>query len=755
MADPPDRGFEAAGTRSVAAGQIGVAATGDQAHIDARVTNLAAGAIPEPTGVAAPARTHNLPRPPVRVFVGREAALGQIHSALADKASAVVTQAVYGLGGVGKSELALQHAAACQADYTLIWWITAEDEAQVDTGLAALAARLCPEIAMAGTTGDAAKWAIAWLQTHRKWLLILDNVNNPAEIGPLLGQLVGGHILVTTRRDTGWDQIANPIRLDVLEPDPAAELITSRTGRHDNTDQDAAASIAAELGRLPLALDQAAAYISQTRITPATYLQRLQQHPAVMYAASGTGQDQRTISRVWDITIEAIRARQPSAIKLLHILACYASDGIPRVILGGRDDTDHLAMDEALGMLASYSMITLTPDAVSMHRLVQAVISARQPERDENTAFGGDDPLAVALSWLDDAIPDHPDTNVAEWPLLRAIVPHAESLSNHYQLQAGPQRLGRLQNEIGLFLNVQGDYERALAFRESALRIYETVFGPDHPRTATLMAGLAVTYVNIGRLADAIPLEERALQITENTLGPDHPNTATWLNNLALSYADLGRYDDAVPLAERALRITENALGPDHYSTAIRLGNLATIYYELGRYNDAVPFVERAVRITKTTLGPDHPNTALQWGNLANLYKQLGRYDEALPLEEQVLRITENTLGPDHPDTATCMLNLADSYTELRRYDEAMPLGERALQIFENTLGPNHPSIAICMENLAVIYADLGQYNDAIPLAERAVHITENALGPDHPRSVRYRKNLASLNKQSEKYDDA
>ena len=173
-----------------------------------------------------------------------------------------------------------------------------------------------------------------------------------------------------------------PIRLDVLAPGPAADLIAARTGSDDQAGRDAAASIAAELGYLPLALDQAAAYITQTRITQAGYLQRLREHPAVMYAA-GDGQAQRTIARVWDITIEAIAARHPAAITLLHILACYAPDNLPRVVLGGDDDPDRLAVDEALGVLASYSMITLTPDAVSMHRLVQAVILARQPPDDD------------------------------------------------------------------------------------------------------------------------------------------------------------------------------------------------------------------------------------------------------------------------------------------------------------------------------------------------------------------------------------
>jgi tetratricopeptide (TPR) repeat protein len=651
MTVPPGGDIEASGTRAVAAGQIGVAATGDHARVDARSTSLAAGAIPDPAAVAAPPGTQNLPRRPARIFVGRTGALDQLSGALAADASAVITQAIYGLGGVGKTELALHYADAHRAAYPFIWWVTAEGQAQLQAGLAGLAARLCREIALAGTTADAAEWALGWLQAHDRWLLILDNVSDPDDVEPLLGQLTGGHILVTTRRDTGWDQIADPIRLDVLDPGPAAELLTGRTGRRDDTDRQAAASIAAELGYLPLALDQAAAYITQTRITMADYLQRLRQHPAAMYAAAGIRPSQRTIARLWDITIDAIQALNPAAITLLHILACYAPDGIPRAILGGEDDADMLAVDEALGMLASYCMITLTPEAVSLHRLVQAVILARQPPADAGSAFGGQSPLTTATDWLNNAIPAEPDTNVAGWPLLRTLIPHGQNLATHFPAGTQPGTLGRIQNELAIFHSSQGQHGQALALRQSALEISEAALGPDHAETAAALANLAVTYWRLGRHAEALPLQQRALQITETALGPDHHSTAIRLGNLAATYGELGQADKALPLQQRALQITEAALGPHHPDTALRLGNLAVTYSELGQADKALPLHQRALQITEAALGPDHPRTAIRLGNLAATYRELGQADKALPLHQRALQITEAARGPDHPDT--------------------------------------------------------------------------------------------------------
>jgi hypothetical protein len=242
----------------------------------------------------------------------------------------VVTQAVYGLGGVGKSELALQYAGAHRDDYGLVWWITAANTGQMETGLAGLAGRLCPVVAVAGTTSDAVGWAIGWLQSHDGWLLILDNVEETDDVEPLLGQLGGGHVIVTSRRDADWGRLADPLRLDVLAPDAAAQMLMLRTGEHDAADEQSAAQIAAELGFLPLALDQAAAYIVQQRISPAAYLDSLRRNPARMHAAGTSAQ--RTITRLWDLHITAIRDQNPAAPRLL---------GDHRPLRTGCDPADH------------------------------------------------------------------------------------------------------------------------------------------------------------------------------------------------------------------------------------------------------------------------------------------------------------------------------------------------------------------------------------------------------------------------------
>ena len=727
MTDLPDSPVTASGERSISAQVVsGIAVTGDNAAIQAWTVVLPRSGIPLPDQVSLTARLDNLPRAPNPVFGGREEELARLGQDLSPCANAVATQVVYGLGGVGKSELALQHAHSHRDDYQLVWWITASDPGQIQAGLASLGGRLCSEIALAGTTPDAARWATGWLQAHTGWLLILDNVEDSGDVEALLAQLRKGHIILTTRRDVDWQPMAVPMGLDILRPGPAAEILIRKTGHAAPADLRTAADIAAELGYLPLALYQAAAFIIQARLTLGGYLTRLRQQPQRMHGY-GTGSAQPTVARLWDITVAAIRDHDPGAADLLRILACFAPDGIPRILLGADDPS--VQIDEQLGVLASYSMITLTTETVSIHRLVQAVILAdTQP-----LVLSSPDPRETALKWLGTILSDNPSSDLRAWPLLRALVPHAERLMGHFPDNDQSEALYHVLREMGAFLHYQGNYEQALAMRASALAIAEARLGPDDSEIAHCLAGLAATYRALGWASAALPLGERALRIATARLSPGNPDLAILLGNLASTYRALGRPADALPLFEQALHVTETALGPDHPDLAIRLGNLAATCKDLGRLAEALALFERARHVTESALGPDHPDMGIRLGTLAATYRALRRPEDALPLEQRALQITEARLGPGHPDMGIRLANLAATYRDLGQPAKALPLAKRALQVTEATLGPHHPSVAIRLANLAATYNALGRSDAALSLDRRALRITEATLGPDHP----------------------
>ncbi|MEU6573983.1 FxSxx-COOH system tetratricopeptide repeat protein, partial [Streptomyces sp. NPDC046805] len=650
MTDPQTP--RASGGRSAAAGHSsGVIATGDQARIEQRTLVLPPGTLQAAVPGEAVTRLNNLPAPDSRVFKGRDDALTFLQ-ALPATGTGIVAQSVRGMGGVGKSTLVLHHAHAhLAAGHGPVWWIEASSAPAITAGLAALATALNP--VHAGLPLDeAAEWGVMWLQGRTGWLLVFDNAEEPADLRPYLGRLSTGQVLITTRRDLPWHDLGTALRLDTLTPESSLVVLQEITERLTETDAAALAELADELGHLPLALQQAGAYLAQTRTSADSYLRRLRADPAGALAATPPGDpQQRTIAQLWSVTLSAVQAADPHAVELLRVLAYCAPDPLPRHVLATALPTPQ-AVDHALGVLAAYSMITLTETAVTVHRLVQAVLRSTSPNPTPQArprgirrmlyrrqAIAPPHPSDAVLSLLHAALPPGGPEDTRTWPEWQTLLPHVEAMSGYREMRETPE-LAALLGRAALYSSARGQANSALPLEERALHIAETTLGPDHPTTAVRLGNLARTFSALGRHTDALQLEERALHITETTLGPDHPDTAVCLGNLARTFSALGRHTDALPMEERALHIAETTLGPDHPDTALHLGNLASTYSALGRHTDALPLEERALHITETTLGPDHPTTALHLGNLASTYSALGRHTDALPLEERALHIT-------------------------------------------------------------------------------------------------------------------
>ncbi|MFK0153966.1 FxSxx-COOH system tetratricopeptide repeat protein, partial [Streptomyces sp. NPDC090493] len=632
----------ASGGRSAAAGQSsGVIATGDSARIEQRTLVVPPGALQPAVPIETIAQLNNLPALDSPVFEGRDSALATLRE-LPSTGTGIVTQTVRGMGGVGKSTLVLHHAHAhLAAGWGPVWWIEASTPTTVTTGFASLATALNP-IHGALPLDEAADWAVAWLQSRTGWLLVFDNAEEPADLAPYLGRLSTGQTLVTTRRDLPWRDLGTPLRLDSLTPEASLRVLQEITGRHTDGDAAGLAELADELGHLPLALQQAGAYLAQTRTGATNYLAQLRADPAGVLAATAPGDPhQRTIAQLWSVTLDAVQAQDRHAVELLQILSYCAPDPLPRRILATALPTMR-EVDQALGVLAAYSMITLADSTVAVHRLVQTVVRSTTPTAmpipqlrrmlrllRRSRPASEPHPCASAVDLLYAAMPPGPPGEVQSWPAWQELLPHTQTVYTHYASADTPANLATLLGQAAFYLMARG---------QAAL---------------------------------ALPLEERALAVTKTALGPDHPTTATRLNNLAAVLDDLGRYAEALPLAERALAVTEAALSPDHPTTATRLNNLASVVSNLGRHVEALPLKERALAITEAALGPDHPDTALRLGNLANTLSDLGRHAEALPLEERALAITEAALGPDHPDTALRLNNLATNFSDLGRHAEA------------------------------------------------------------------------------------
>jgi tetratricopeptide (TPR) repeat protein len=697
-------------------------------------------------------RVVNVPRTE-HTFVGRADELELLTDALItldERApGGVVVQAMHGLGGVGKSTLAAYWARAHAVDYEVVWWITADTPPSLDAGLADLAVALEPDCGGQPLKTLTAR-AIAWLAAHRRWLLVLDNVTDQASIAPLLDRASTGRAVVTSRLAEGWHRLgATVIRLGVLTEEQATELLTSiATQDRNDADLTGSADLATELGCLPLAIEQAAAYIHQTHLSPAAYLALLQENPAVMYDQTARGADaERSIARIWRVTLDAL-GETALAGHLLRTMAWWASESIPRFLL--EPVADPVDVTNSLSSLAAFNMITLNTDTVTVHRLVQAVArtpDANDPHR-QHTAIDAAHDQATHL--LIQACPADP-LDPAMWPTWRSLLTHVDALAS----RGDSDDTVFLLDRSATFLQNQGALARAVAYFERALASGQRLHGDDHPLTMDVRNNLALAYRDIGDLERAVDLTEHTLADRERVLGPDHPETLTTRGNLASIYRDAGDLKRAIELNKRTAADCERVLGRDHPDTLRVRSNLAVAYGEAGDLEQAIPLSEQTLADRERVLGPDHPDTLVSRNTLALAYQEAGDLERAIELTERTLADRERVLGPDHPRTLTSRHNLALAYGKAGNLEQEIRLYEQTLADRERVLGPDNPETWNTRSSLAVAYSEAGDLERGIPLSEQSLAQRERVLGPDHPRTLLARYNLARAYQQAGNMDRA
>ncbi len=666
---------------------------------------------------AMPARQpHTLPFASLGpLFMGRDADLDKLRAALAaGKGAAVVGRALHGLGGVGKTRLAIEYAWRHEAEYSALLFVRADDPATLDANLAALAGAEALDLAEKEAREDAAKIeaALRWLADHPTWLMILDNVDDEkavATVTNLMTRLKGGHVIVAARA-SNFPASLRTLELDVLDQDAATAFLLERTRDRRAPaadDENQARELARELDGLALGLEQAGAYIATQRIGFAGYLKLWRESRekvldwfdrTLMTYNHDTG-----LAATWATSVDRI---SPESRRLLERLAMLAPDPIPNSLLDFAvpgEAADYDAHQARAGLYA-YSLITRAtgeggaPNGFIMHRLVQDFAKQTMTEERRGEALRG------ALGWVNGAFAGAGEpSDVRSWPALDPLAPHALTVARRADEAEIAEPTVELFNELALLFQARARY------------------------------------------AEAEPLLRRALAIAEAIYGPDHPEVAICLNNLALLLEEMNRSGEAEPLYRRALAIGETSLGPDHPDVATRLNNLAVLLRATDRAAEAEPLLRRALAIGEASFGSGHPTVAVRQSNLANLLLKTNRPGEAEPLYHCALAIFEKSLGPDHPDVAICLSNLASLLSATNRSDEAEPLLRRALTIDEASYGPAHPRVATDLNNLGVLLHDNSRPSEAEPLFRRALAIWQKTFGTDHPNTVGVRHGLAAL----------
>jgi tetratricopeptide (TPR) repeat protein len=614
--------------------------------------------------------------PRIASFTGRADELDRLDAILMQDKPAAVTQAsvgraaVQGMGGVGKTSLAVEYAHRYRSLYAGVCWCSAETRTGLLSALAGLAVTLGAATAEEGDVEKAAKAALGRLAEQRAtWLLVYDNVPAPDAIADLLPS-AGARVLITSRF-SDWSELADEVALDVLPLEEAVAFLQGRTGRG----YAGAQTLAEALGCLPLALDHAAAYCKRAQIRFADYATKASS--LIDAAPRGVGY-LRSIAATFNIAIIEAVVQCPAAETLMAYLAQCAPERIPMTLVEGAVEEEVERMT-ALAALAEVSLLKHDPfedgtPAVTVHRLVQAVARAR------SKANGlAQDAVARLIARLVAIYPgDETRSNPRSWSLCRQLTPHVLALRDTAG-DAAREIADWLQLLVraGRYFQGGAQYPLATLLLRDTLAIREKALGPEHPHVGASLNNLAFVLKDQGDFAAARPLFERALAIQEKALGPEHSTTATSLDNLAVLLASQGDLAGTRPLYERALVIRENKLGPEHPDTGASLNNLAFLLQAQGDLAGARSLFERALASFERALGPEHQDTNCTRCNLSRLLLLIGRRTEALTLGETALTAHAEVLGSGHPWTKDSARVTADALDALGRTEEAKALREK------------------------------------------------------------------------------
>ncbi|MEV5321731.1 FxSxx-COOH system tetratricopeptide repeat protein [Streptomyces sp. NPDC052687] len=714
-------------------------------------------------------------------FVGRQALLRAVEEQLsAQDTAAVLPHALHGLGGVGKSQLALEYIYTHQHQYKVVCWIPAEREPMILAALAGLAAQLgvAPRqdsvgAPTANTAVPAVLDALRSGSPYDNWLLVFDNAEDIEVVRRYFPTNGPGKVIVTSR-NRGWERVATPLPVNVFEREESIELLQRRLPALPDEDAD---RLARALGDLPLAVEQAGAWLAVTGMLVDEYLDMLEQRsPDILELDTGHPDYPVNVAAAWDISLERIEEKNPGARQLLDICASMAPEPIPRSMLRGSRGIsitpevdpllrESIKLNRAIRDLSQFSLIKVDPrsDTLQMHRLLQTVLLAKlAPEERER--------MRDAAHLLLSAAKPGDYGSSLEWRAYQRLLPH---ILASRAVTSTDTFVRELVYSTVLFLYYWGDHEGAADLGRQAWTAWLAASGEEDGHVLRMAKSYAFMLRQIGQIPESIPITEQALKASRRTdvdpevlidslcemadarryqgrfaeardlgkeatelarslFGPDDPTTLRATHSWGVDLRLCGQFREALPLDQENARQRELLLGPASFFTLNTLNGLSIDMRESGNYPEARDFQEGVYRSARSAFGDEHPLTLRIARNLAVCRRRDGALEEAAELAAETLRRFNARYGPDHADSLSTAVNYAVDQRLAGELESSRQLGETTARRYAARLGEQHAYTLLTKANLAATLRALGALDAAQEIEDDAARRLVETVGADH-----------------------
>ncbi|MFG3103192.1 FxSxx-COOH system tetratricopeptide repeat protein [Streptomyces sp. NPDC048182] len=681
-------------------------------------------AVPQVWGRRIPPRNHN--------FTGRDELITQLHERLGDRRAAIVPQAFFGLGGVGKTQLAVEYIYRYQSQYQLIWWINSEDPALVRTAIAALAPHLGLE---AGPSGDEALPlvldALRRGSPYRRWLLVFDNADRPEDLEEYFpsGE---GHVLITSRNQS-WAGHAHPVSVDVFSREESVRFLRRRVPGMPAED---ASRLAEALGDLPLAVEQAGAWHAETAMSVDEYLQLLGEHAGRLLDTSVPSGYPHSVVATWNLAMERLGRRSPAAVQLLRLCSCMAPEPISWAMLRSaafaplpsplaealRDPVELGLVTREIGRLA-LARIDHRSNSLQMHRLVQAVLFNQMSEQEQEDTYHLTHVLLAA------ADPHEPE-NGDNWRRYAELRPHIRPTRavecDHREVR------DLVLNEIR-YLYLYGDYTGGTELAEFARKEWQQRLGEEHPQTMRATRSYATLIRTFGRFDEARELNAELLVRARRVFGEDHEETLAIANSTAADLRVLGDFEQAEQRDGDTLDRLTRGFGRDYPLALMSAANHALDLRLLGRFREALELDADTYQRRQRIFGPDETVTLVVAANYARDQRELGDYRGSVESLRAVYPKLRDLHGSEHPNTLDVAKNLAVSLRAMGAYEEAYDRSSRTVDRYRARYGEGDLNTQAAVGNYAVDLLLRGELEEAERLAAQTVAGYVQLFGPEHP----------------------